>query len=118
MVFGGPGVGYYSKIGILPSVANYTGFAPKPVQKLSLNNENYRKSSKIMIFHDFWKFTKSNDPTNTGRTTRGVFPARKRAFPRRFEMFEQYFQHFPGFGGRYRVVETTRSHQNDENVEN
>ena len=33
-------------------------------------------------------------------------------------MFEQYFQHFPGFGGRYRVVETTRSHQIDENVEN
>ena len=77
-----------------------------------------------MIFHDFWKFTKFNDPTNTGRPpqmVRGVFPARKRAFPRRFEMFEQYFQHFPGFSGRYGVVETTtgtRSHQIDENVEN
>ena len=74
-----------------------------------------------MIFHDFWKFTKFNDPTNTGRPpqmVRGVFPARKRVFPRRFEMFEQYFQHFLGFGGRYRVAETTRSHQNDEISEN
>ena len=40
MVFGGPGVGYYSKISIMPSVANYTGFAPKPVQKLSKIDEN------------------------------------------------------------------------------
>ena len=74
-----------------------------------------------MIFHDFWKFTKFNNPSKTGRSPqmiREVFPSRKRAFPRRCEMFEQYFQHFPGFGGRYRVVETTRSHQNDENVEN
>ena len=62
------------------------------------------KSSKIMIFHDFWKFTKFNDPTNTGKTTpdgQGCFPARKHAFPMRFEMFEQYVQHFTGFGGRY-----------------
>ena len=44
MVFGGPGVGYYSQIGILPSVANYTGFAPKPVQKLSIIHGNQWKS--------------------------------------------------------------------------
>ena len=75
----------------------------------------------MKIIENHQKFTKFNNPTNTGRPpqmVRGVFPARKRAFPRRFEMFEQYFQHFPGFGSQYRVVETTRSHQNDENVGN
>ena len=46
---------------------------------------------------------------------RAVSPGRKRAFPRCFKKFEQHFQHLPGFGGRYRVVETTRSHQNDGN---
>ena len=74
-----------------------------------------------MIFDDFWKITKFNDPTNTGRPpqmVRGAFTARKRVFPRRFEMFEQHFQHFLGFGARYRVVETTKSHQIDENVQN
>ena len=44
MVFGGQGVGYYSQIDILPSVANYTGFAPKPVQTLSIILGNQLKS--------------------------------------------------------------------------
>ena len=73
-----------------------------------------------MIFHDFWKFPKFNSTTNTGRPppmVTGVFTARKRAFPRRFKTFEQYFEHLLGFGGRYRVAETTRSHQIHQNVE-
>ena len=76
------------------------------------NDENHGKLSKTMIFRDFCKFTKFNDPTNTGRPPQmvgGIFTARKRAFQRRFETFEQYFQHFPGFGSRYRVVDTTKS---------
>ena len=76
---------------------------------------------KIMDFQDFRWFHEIDWPDHCGWATpdgQGSFPVRKRAFPRRFEMFEQYFQHFPGFGGRYRVAETTRSHQNDENVEN
>ena len=63
-----------------------------------------------MIFHDFWKFTKFNDPTNTGRPpqmVRGVFPARKRAFPRCLKTCGTYFRHFSGFDDRYRVIETS-----------
>ena len=71
-----------------------------------------------MILRNLRNDDSTTSPTRVDHPGDQFFPVRKRAFSRRFEMFEQYFQHFPGFGGRYRVAETTRSHQNDENVEN
>ena len=37
MVFGSPGIDYYAQIIIPVSFGNYTTFAPKPIQKLSLS---------------------------------------------------------------------------------
>ena len=37
MVFGSPGIDYYTKIRTPLSFGNYTTFAPKPLQKLSLS---------------------------------------------------------------------------------
>ena len=37
MVFGSPGIDYYAQSIIPVSFGNYTTFAPKPIQKLSLS---------------------------------------------------------------------------------
>ena len=65
MVFGGPEVGYYTKISILPSMPKYAGFASEPVQKLPLKENDWYMKLRSNIIEQIWT-AKNRNPKIRG----------------------------------------------------